>query len=221
MPHQSYKFVYSIALYLIIGSLSAMEQPKSEGLEVFTGPMFAGKTTSLIDRILSARQQQQAAIMFKFNPTLNKENPWNSTLITSHGGEQIDGFEVLRSATIRNLLKDLQFDLVCIDEAQFADETIFSLIQELLGKKTSLIIAGLFFDFRNKPFGKMPRITVMARNIAQFIATCAQCKEDAAYSQRLVNGQPATSDDPTIVLEGENVKVTYEPRCANCYKQPG
>jgi thymidine kinase len=54
----------------------------------------------------------------------------------------------------------------------------------------------------------------MAEYVDNLQAICTVCGEPASRNQRLVDGDPAHADDPTIVVGAEE---SYEARCRNCH----
>ena len=55
------------------------------------------------------------------------------------------------------------------------------------------MIAGLDMDYRQQPFGPMPRLLAMADEVAKLKAVCHSCGEAAMFTQRLVDGRPRRS----------------------------
>jgi len=49
-------------------------------------------------------------------------------------------------------------------------------------------------------------------------AICTVCGEPATRNQRLIEGEPAHADDPTIMVGAEE---SYEARCRNCHELRG
>lgn len=106
------------------------------------------------------------------------------------------------------LLLTSDVDVVGIDEAQFFDNEIVEVVEELALRGMRVIIAGLDIDFKGKPFGPMPALLAMAEYITKLHAICVKCGDNANYSYR----KPKIDDQ---VLLGE--KDVYEPRCRQCF----
>ncbi|TVR62292.1 MAG: hypothetical protein EA422_11510, partial [Gemmatimonadales bacterium] len=49
-------------------------------------------------------------------------------------------------------------------------------------------------------------------------AICVKCGELATRNQRLINGEPAPAEGPTIQVGGSE---SYEARCRGCHQVPG
>lgn len=110
-------------------------------------------------------------------------------------------------------------DVVAIDEAQFfhseRDIAEFLHVIETLAKTKIVFVSGLDTDFLHRPFGAVPHALAVADHVTKLTAVCAQCGADATYTQRLVNGAPASADSP-LILVGDT--SSYEPRCRKCFK---
>ena len=108
------------------------------------------------------------------------------------------------------LLMSAGVDVVGIDEAQFFDEHIVEVCNQLANQGTRVIIAGLDLDFKGQPFGPMPALLAIADEVTKVHAICVRCGSLAYVSHRLV------SNDKQVLL-GETHE--YEPLCRECYKQ--
>ncbi len=114
---------------------------------------------------------------------------------------------------------------IFIDEAQFFDQNLgktLSFIDNFYlnfrGQGLNIYCAGLDMDFRGEPFPTMADLLSRAESVDKFTAVCSVCGEDAQFTQRLINGQPACYDDP-IVLVG--AKDHYTARCSKHHEIPG
>lgn len=174
-------------------------------VEVICGSMFCGKTEELIRRVRRATIAKQKVQLFK--PRI--DNRYSEELVTSHNG-QFEKAEIIdQSKEIVSLLR-IDTSVVAIDEVQFLDDEVTSVVNYLAVKGLRVIVAGLDLDFRAEPFGCMPELMSCAEDVTKLHAICTICGEDACRTQRLVNGEPASYNDP-IVLVGAH--ETYEARC--------
>jgi len=70
-------------------------------------------------------------------------------------------------------------------------------------------------NFRGEPFNEiMKNLLVIADSVIKLTAVCSVCKEDASFTQRIIEGQPARYHDP-LILVGSVEK--YEARCRCCH----
>lgn len=188
--------------------------PKYPGtVEVITGSMFCGKTDEMIRRLRRAAIAKQKVQVFK--PAI--DNRYDKVKVVSHAGSQFDATPVQNSADIRANLAP-ETTVVAIDEAQFLDEGIIELVNELAEKGLRVIVGGLDLDFRGEPFGPMPVLISQAEEVSKLHAICMVCGEDASRTQRLVNGAPANYHDPVVIVGADEM---YEARCRKCHRVPG
>ena len=186
----------------------------SEGwLEVICGCMFAGKTEELIRRINVLTFAKKKIIVFK--PKI--DNRYSETEIVSHAGAHVPCVVVSKATDILENIKS-DTDVVAIDEVQFFDQDIVDVCEYLADSGLRVMVAGLDKDFRGEPFGVLPDLLTRAEFVTKLTAVCAKCGAPATRTQRIVNGKPASFDDP-IVLVG--AKEAYEPRCRHCHEVPG
>lgn len=99
----------------------------------------------------------------------------------------------------------------------FFDNEIIDVVQHLANSGYRVICAGLDQDFRGEPFGKMPDLMAIAELVTKLQAVCAVCGSPASRTQRLINGAPASYDDPIILV---GASESYEPRCRHHHEVP-
>lgn len=180
------------------------EMMRSGRVEVICGSMFSGKTEELIRRMRRAEFARQRVEIFK--PSLDTR--YSDDNVVSHEGNSIRSTPVDSSASI--LLLGQESDVVGIDEAQFFDDHIVEVCNQLASRGIRVIIAGLDLDFRGEPFGPMPRLLAIADEVTKVHAICMRCGALAYVSHRIVAGEKQ-------VLLGE--KTEYEPLCRKCYER--
>lgn len=108
--------------------------------------------------------------------------------------------------------------MVGVDEAQFFDDEILGVVQELADMGLRVIVAGLDTDFRGEPFGAMPNLMAQAERVDKLHAICMVCGDLASRTQRLIDGRPARFDDPVVVVGASEL---YEARCRAHHQVPG
>lgn len=165
-------------------------------IEVICGSMFSGKTEELIRRLKRAQFAKQRIEIFK--PEIDRR--YDDKEVVSHDENTIRSTPVPAAANIR-LLAD-GCDVVGIDEAQFFDDEIVSVCNDLANQGIRVIVAGLDMDFKGNPFGPMPNLMATAEYVTKVHAVCTRTGNLAQYSFR-----KSTKDD--LVLLGETDE--YEP----------
>lgn len=174
-------------------------------IEVITGSMFSGKSEELIRRLKRAKIAKQKVQVFK--PSIDYR--YSIVEVVSHTGEKIEAIPI-GSATELFEKVDGDTDVVGVDEAQFFGDDIIDTLKQLINRGKRVVVAGLDMDFRGEPFGPMPRIMAIADDILKLHAICTVCGEDAMLTQRLINGEPASYNDPIVLI---GASETYEARC--------
>ena len=182
-----------------------MGEPHRPGrIEVVCGSMFSGKTEELIRRMKRAEFARQKVEIFK--PSLDTR--YSEEDVVSHDRNSIRSTPVDSSGAI--LLLASGIDVVGIDEAQFFDEGLVDVCNQLANNGVRVIVAGLDMDFKGVPFGPIPSLCAIADEVAKVHAICVRCGSLAYVSHRLVH------NDRRVLL-GE--KDEYEPLCRDCYKK--
>lgn len=189
----------------------------TERLTVVLGCMFAGKTDELVRLI--ERQEYAGRKSQIFKPEL--DNRWGKTAkIHAHTGRERDAIPVKEPGEILSLVGQ-DIEVVGIDEIQFFGPEIISVVEELLNKDKKVLVAGLPQNFRGEPFGQMPILLTKADELVLLTAICTHgedgriCGAEATRTQRLVNGRPASYDDPEVLIGAEEA---YAPRCPQHHK---
>jgi thymidine kinase len=165
-------------------------------IEVICGSMFSGKTEELIRRLKRAQFAKQKVEIFK--PQI--DNRYNEEMVVSHDANEIRSTPVPTAASIRLLAEGC--DVVGIDEAQFFDDGIVAVCNDLANKGIRVLVAGLDMDFKGNPFGPMPALMATAEYVTKVHAICTRSGNLANYSFR-----KSASDQ--LVLLGEI--EAYEP----------
>ena len=165
-------------------------------IEVICGSMFSGKTEELIRRLKRAQFAKQKIEIFK--PAIDLR--YDDELVTSHDQNQIHSTPVPAAANIPILADGC--NVVGIDEAQFFDDEIVKVCNDLANRGVRVIVAGLDMDFKGNPFGPMPALMATAEYVTKVHAVCPRTGNLANYSFR-----KSQSDD--LVLLGETEE--YEP----------
>ncbi|GAB4505646.1 MAG: thymidine kinase [Anaerolineales bacterium] len=181
-------------------------------IEVICGSMFSGKTDELIRRLVRATIARQKVQVFK--PAIDVR--YAVEKVTSHAGANFDAIPIENAADIRTRIEP-DTTVVAVDEAQFFDDEIVDVAQELAGHGVRVIVAGLDMDFRGEPFGPMPLLMAKAEKVDKLHAICMVCGGEASRTQRLVNGQPARYNDPVVIVGASEL---YEARCREHHQVP-
>ena len=173
-------------------------------IEVVCGSMFSGKTEELIRRLKRAKFAKQRVEIFK--PSIDVR--YSEEEVVSHDHNSIMSTPIDSSSSILLLANDI--DVIGIDEAQFLDDGLVNVCNELANRGIRVIIAGLDMDYRGVPFGPIPGLCAIADEVTKVHAICVKCGSLAYVSHRLVESDKR-------VLLGETQE--YEPLCRECYQK--
>ena len=170
-------------------------------IEVICGSMFSGKTEELIRRIKRTEIANQKFKVFK--PTIDSRS---KNYIESHDESKLESMEVKHSSEIINNVENCQ--VVAIDEAQFFDNGIVDVCNQLANNGIRVIVAGLDMDYLGDPFGPIPNLMAVAEYVTKVHAVCKKSGNIANYSFR-------KNKKKDIVVIGEKDK--YEPLSRSIY----
>jgi len=173
-------------------------------IEVICGSMFSGKTEELIRRLKRVKYANLKVEIFK--PTIDVR--YDEVKIVSHDTNVIQSTPIDNSQKILLLAQDV--DVIGVDEAQFFDDQLPAVCDELASRGIRVIVAGLDMDYLGNPFGPMPMILAKADYVTKVHAICMRCGNIANYSYRKI------PNDEQVVLGATD---SYEPLCRMCYNK--
>jgi thymidine kinase len=180
--------------------------PKDTGwIEVITGCMFSGKTEELIRRLRRAQIAKQTVKIFK--PKIDAR--YSSNSIVSHNEQSLPSILIDDIIEVLEHSKDAQ--VIGIDEAQFFNESIVHICNQLASRGKRIIVAGLDQDYTGKPFEPMPQLLAIAEYITKQHAICVVCGNPADKTQR------KTTNSELVVVGAADI---YEARCRKCHYIP-
>ena len=165
-------------------------------IEVICGSMFSGKTEELIRRLKRAQFAKQKVEIFK--PAIDTR--YDDEMVVSHNANEIRSTPVPAAANIAILAQGC--DVVGIDEAQFFDDEIVRVCNDLANQGIRVIVAGLDMDFKGNPFGPMPALMATAEYVTKVHAICKRTGNLANYSMRI-----STSKDLVELGETESYEA--------------
>ena len=175
---------------------------RSGWIEVICGSMFSGKTEELIRRLNRAKIARQKVEIFK--PAV--DNRYDDINVVSHNANAIVSTPVETASQILLYVEDA--NVIGIDEAQFFDDELINVCNQLADHGVRVIVAGLDMDYLGNPFGPIPQLMAIAEYVTKVHAICMNCGSLAHYSHRTVMGDK-------LVMLGE--KDNYEPLCRKCF----
>ncbi|MEE9298025.1 MAG: thymidine kinase [Acidimicrobiia bacterium] len=175
-------------------------------VEVICGPMFSGKSEELIRRI--TRYQIARVPVQTFKPVV--DDRYAADEVVSHSSLSVAAESVADSAALLRSVRE-RTEVVGIDEAQFFDDGLIEVVDQLAAAGKKVIVAGLDLDYLGRPFEPIPSLMTQAEYITKSLAVCHRCGGAGMYTQRVI------VSDELVVIGAEGA---YESRCRDCY-DPG
>lgn len=172
-------------------------------VEVIAGSMFSGKSEELIRRLRRAKIARQKVQVFK--PEIDSR--FSENHIVSHSEMRHESSNVLTAAEIRANVQP-ETEVIGIDEAQFFDNELIAVANELAHRGIRVIVAGLDTDYTAKPWEPMPQLLAIAEYITKTHAICMKCGQPANYTQRTFESEER------VAVGGAGM---YEARCRSCF----
>lgn len=177
---------------------AASSHPPLGRLEVITGPMFAGKTTALVDRIDAAARAGARTVCAK--PRIDTR--YHPTDIVTHTGRSLAARPIDDPIELVGIAQGI--DALALDEAHFFESGLVDAIAPLLNQGLRIIVAGLDRTSLGEPFGEMAALLIEADEVVKLTAPCAVCGRPAVHTIRLFDSTER------IVVGGEGM---FENRC--------
>ena len=175
---------------------------KYNSIEIICGPMFSGKTKTLIARVNEVIKKHEKISIFK--PFI--DDRYSQNYIVSHDKKRIKCNTINTSEQILDYKNDSE--IFAIDECQLFDIEIINVCKKLAENNKRIIIAGLDKDYKAEPFKQMEYLIKLSNHITRLNAICVKCGDDANFSYRI-------TDETDLVVIGKDEK--YEARCKKCY----
>ncbi len=182
-------------------------------IEVITGVMFSGKSEELMRRVRRALIAKRRVQVFK---SALDDRYAGIHRISSHDGSGVDAVPIRSSLELAQKAHR-ETQVFAVDEVQFLDDAIVEVAGVLADRGARVILTGTDMDLRGEPFGPIGKVLAIAEMVDKLHAICVICGNPATRNQRLVNGEPAPYEAPTIQVGGAE---SYEARCRRCHQVP-
>jgi thymidine kinase len=177
-------------------------------LVVISGGMFAEKSTELQRR---GRRLQRAGLSVKyFKPDF--DDRYSENEIVTHDGTKVtcENVPVDLPEVLYSLVDGNEVDVLLIDEIQFFQEEIITIINIFLDEGLTVIVSGLDLDFEGNPFNNTALLMAMADEVVKLHAVCTNCGDDAWVSHK-----KDTGNGGRVELGSDDL---YAPLCRKCFR---
>ncbi|XP_023883274.1 thymidine kinase a [Quercus suber] len=176
-------------------------------IHVIVGPMFAGKTTTLLRRIQSESSNGRSVAIIKSN----KDTRYGLDSIVTHDGAKLPCLALPDLSSFRQkfgLDAYDKLDVIGIDEAQFFED-LYDFCREAADNDgKTVIVAGLDGDYLRRSFGSVLDIIPLADSVTKLTSRCELCGKRAFFTLR------KTEEAQTELIGGADV---YMPVCRKHY----
>lgn len=163
-------------------------------INLIIGPMFAGKTSMLLNRFKRYTIGGKKCLMIKYKG----DTRYDDTNVVTHDGHKIP-------ATCCSLLSEIEssykldiYDVICIDEIQFYEDAP-EFCEKWANKGKIIECSGLSGTFKRHPFPVISKLVPLCEDIQFLTAICIESGQPASFSKLNIN---STSDDSAINIGG-------------------
>lgn len=181
-------------------------------LIVITGPMFAGKTTKILE-LYSGYNPNETLV---FNHTFDNRYEGENEVVSTHNKDTIPCIKVKTSLDIKKSCYEkidnigMKIKNVIIDECQFFKDIdmVVGTLFETLPEIENIVCAGLDLDAKGGVFNTAFQNLIDSCDVLhQLEARCHICNVPAKYTSCLITNN--LGDDNVLVGSSE----TYQPSC--------
>ena len=163
---------------------------------LITGPMFAGKSKTLIDLFYQNKNIEA------FSPNIDTRT--QDIISRDYKDKSIHCKKISNPLEITNS----NADIIIVDEFQFLGpvELLVDAVNELKKQKKTIVMAGLDLLASGAEWQNYTRLKNICDNEIRVTAKCSKCEKPAKFT-KIVRGDSKKS----VQIESNEVK--YEPRC--------
>ena len=179
-------------------------------VHLILGPMFAGKTTRLLERVKQLEESVNANVLLLKS---DKDTRYAKDKVVTHDGRGRECFPVksLELAVVVETVGVEKWngcDVVAVDEAQFLTN-LYEFCRVAADEHDKIVlVAGLNGDFKRETFGEVQETLPLCDSVTKLTAKC-KCGRPALFSKRIVN----VGDGQELVGGADK----YLPACRRCF----
>ena len=156
-----------------------MGETKMGRLTVITGPMWAGKTTRIIQMAKESLWSGKDVVAYR--PSI--DNRYSTSAITSHDGLSIEAWTLDTNEPF--IPRMPQYKTIILDECHFYPLRFAYRVQTMKEEGYNLICSGIHIDCDGKAvMPTMDKLMQFADNVEILTAECVRCGEVVHYTKR-------------------------------------
>lgn len=181
-------------------------------LEIVCGPMYAGKSTEILKRILWARNGEGKDVLV-LKPAF--DDRYGRSVVRSHDGLSADATPIRSWAEAEEAAAKAV--AVFIDEVQFLAPPAFDgdlpeIVRGLLDRGVDVVCTGIDMDWSGRPFAVTAALLAMADRVVKLTANCTLCGREASKTFKL------RPDGERVALGAQDA---YQARCNGHWHREG
>jgi thymidine kinase len=182
-----------------------MSSNSSGFLELIIGPMYSGKTSSLLEIYKKCNFCNIQVVIINHNI----DNRYHDTMMSSHDLQMAPCLQTNTLAQIwpsNDSLKNAE--VILINEGQFFSD-LYDIVFDMLQNNKKIYVCGLDGDFERKKFGSILDLIPLCDKVKKLNSICSICRNGTPgiFSMRL------TSEKEQTIVGSNN----YIPVCRKCY----
>jgi len=190
-------------------------------LELYLGPMYAGKTTKMIKMFHNSPLSHKIAVDFNTESSHGSHREVIIERMNTHDNVILDNVYITKNLMTlwsENAYKDqnhefyrkmTQVQCIYINECQFFPD-LRQFVLECLKKEIHVCLYGLDADYKQEPFGQTTFVIPYCRYIEKLTGKCHVCRT----SESIVSYR--TTNETQVYLPNSDC---YIPLCLKCHKE--
>ena len=186
-----------------------MEFTHKSGIDIITGPMFSGKSTELIRRLVILGEAKFKVAYV--NSTVDTRNKISHNKIFN-GNLPFQSYKTESLYEIQIIL--MEYDVIGIDESQFFTDLFQFCIDMCERYNKKIIVGGLISDFKRQRFGQLLDLVNICDTIVKLTSFCKSCANGGNFVPALFSKRIDIHNGNSISVGAEEA---YIPTCRNCY----
>jgi len=176
-------------------------------LEIIIGPMFAGKTTKLVEIYNMCIQNNISVCVINHV----YDDRYHETMMSTHDKIMVS---CIKAKNLKDIINEdiyIQSQVILINESQFFSDLHESVITMLQSNK-NIYVSGLDGDFQMKKIGHIIDIIPLCDKVTKLTSICSLCNNGTPgiFSKRITN-------ENTQVVIGSNNYISLCRKCYNIY----
>lgn len=187
-------------------------------LNLITGPMYSGKTTTLLRRLFIEAEIGNRVLYINHASDTRSSGPFSThNPLYKQELAQQSKVKFVSTECLNDVGQQAEIhDVIGIDESQFFGKELVSFVHTLVeDQHKHVIVTGLDGNFKREKFGFILDLIPMADTYEKLVSYCKICaskqpriQKKAPFTKRIVN------DDDEVLVGG---KESYVPVCRACY----